>query len=115
MRISEFKRLLRQKYLQSGPIRLMVSLDELYVYPSAKNKLINLVCDGRSVEVDGRWHIQPIAISDSAVYIVCPYCHEIHLHGNADGVFEGVRVPHCADAALPDNYKIIRPRKEDVE
>lgn len=113
MRFSEFKRVLQQKYRQGGPIKLMIPLKELYVYPSSANNLIKLVSDNRSVVVNGRWRIQPIAVSDNSVYIVCPFCNEIHSHGNASGFFEGVRVPHCNDPHIVENYEIIKPGKEN--
>lgn len=109
MRFSEFKRLLNRKHSQMEQINLLIPLDELYVFKSANNKLIKLVEDGRSFERDGRWIIQPIAISESFVYIVCPFCHEIHLHGNDGGAYEGVRVTHCERHFCMESYEIIKP------
>lgn len=110
MRFSEFNRLLKQKNRREEQIKLLFPLVKLYVFHPSNNKLIKLLEDPRSVEFDGKWHIQPIALSDKHVYIVCPYCHEIHSHGNAGGLYEGVRVPHCANRLGLSNYHIIKLR-----
>ena len=40
--------------------------------------------------------VYPFGLSDSKVYIVCPYCGWLHSHGNREGVYEGFRTPHCS-------------------
>lgn len=41
--------------------------------------------------------VKPFAISSDgySIAIVCPFCHEIHWHGFANGDYKGPRVPHC--------------------
>lgn len=113
MRFSEFNRLLNRRS-NHDQIEMLIPLADLQIFHPTNNKLIKLVKDCRSVEIEGRWHIQPIALSRTHVFIVCPYCHEIHLHGNANGFYEGVRVPHCNMDNLRNNYKIIRPMKGNM-
>lgn len=69
---------------------------------------------GRTVWIDNRTvhhpHpesavVYPLALDTYHVYIVCPYCGEIHVHGNARGDYEGNRVPHCGTGTHP-NYEI---------
>ncbi len=91
MRFTEFKRSIPQ--LESG--RVLIDLDSLEKYPSDNNKLTVLVRDRRSFQRDGVWHVYPIALSESQAYIVCPYCGEIHVHGNNKGDYEGFRSVHC--------------------
>jgi len=59
---------------------------------------------GRTVWIDNRTThklepaaaiVYPFALDDIHVYIVCPYCGEIHAHGSAKGDYEGMRVSHC--------------------
>lgn len=93
MRLSYFKKRIKDRY--SPPVEVLIDLDSLEKYHPDNNKLIVLVRDSRSYQKDGYWHIYPIALSRSQVYIVCPYCGEIHAHGNDKGGYEGFRVPHC--------------------
>lgn len=53
--------------------------------------------DSRSYEKDGKWYVFPIAITPKQVYIVCPFCGQIHLHGytpDKNGN-SGFRRSHC--------------------
>jgi len=89
---------------------LVINLNDLDIYHPPKDKRINLVRDPRSFQIDGIWHIYPIATSRRQVYIICPYCGEIHRHGRDTDIYtdiyEGYRVPHCHPDA--PNYKILR-------
>jgi hypothetical protein len=68
---------------------------------------------GRDVWIDNRTErkpqpeaptVFPFALDSWHVFIVCPYCGEIHAHGNANGEYEGVRVSHCATPLHPNYY-----------
>ena len=41
--------------------------------------------------------VYPFAVDTpkNKVFIICPFCGEIHAHGNSRGEYEGCRVPHC--------------------
>ncbi len=91
MRFSEFKR----HILDQPSGKLLIDLDDLEIYHPDNNKVIKLVRDKRSYLDRGRWHIYPIAVTDTQAYIVCPYCGEIHLHGNEKGDYSGDREAHC--------------------
>lgn len=57
---------------------------------------------------DGVWHVVPIGIDRWSVYIICPYCGGVHLHGNNVG---GFRSPHCHNLGVnyPDYYLDYEP------
>lgn len=70
--------------------RIDFSVIEFYTEKRRK-----LVRDKRtSTDTDGHPHVHPLLVCGSEVYIVCPYCGEIHSHSKAPGY----RVPHCNDA-----------------
>ena len=106
MRFSEFKTLRN--------VRKIYNINALEVYHPPNHKLRKLVKDGRSYICDegrwkGYWQIYPIGIDRFHVYIVCPYCGDIHLHGNAPGH----RVSHCLNdnkgyVILPVNQWLCR-------
>jgi len=102
MRLSQFK---KKRYL-----RLVIDLDDLEVYPAPYHKLVKLVKDDRSFVKDGHWHVYPVGFSMNRkiLYIVCPYCGEIHGHSN--GV--GSRVIHCRNK---DNENYIIAKGVDDE
>jgi hypothetical protein len=41
--------------------------------------------------------VYPFAIDDTHVIVVCPYCRQVHRHGNSKGDYEGWRVSHCRE------------------
>ena len=84
MRFSKFK--------QQKNVRYVYDLNELEIYHPPNNKLINLVRDKRSFIGDDKlWRVYPIAFDNVQVFIVCPHCGNIHLHG----IGSGHRVCHC--------------------
>ena len=93
MKYSNFKR--------STDIERVIDINSLEIYHSPNNKRINLVRDNRSFQDDeGYWQVYPIGFNESQVYIVCPHCGEIHLHGRGgkpDYQYEGHRASHCID------------------
>jgi ribosomal protein L32 len=103
MRYSEFKKELNSwEFKRYG--KLLINLEDLEVYKGERNT--KLVKDGRSYFDGGCWHMYPIALSDVHVYVVCPYCGEIHLHGNITGDYDGNRVQHCRGHHSDPNYNI---------
>ncbi len=85
------------EYKKLKPWRFITRLefDSLEKYHPDNNKLKVLVRDSRSFQEEGMWHVYPIALTNSQVYIVCPYCGEVHVHGNSEGCYEGHRTAHC--------------------
>lgn len=108
MRISEFKRTLKERKF-CHRMEMLISFEDLDIFSSSEDRRIKLVKDNRSVEIDGIWNIQPISISKSQVAIVCPYCCEIHFHGG--GAYEGFRLPHCKNHLPLPSYKIVKLKK----
>lgn len=44
-----------------------------------------------SINDRGHYVVHTIAKSGNQIFIVCPYCNEVHCHGRG----EGYRGPHC--------------------
>jgi len=88
-------------YKKSTDIEHVIDLNSLEIYHSPKNKRIKLVKDNRSFKDDeSYWQVYPIGFNESQVYIVCPHCGEIHLHGRGkkpDYQYEGHRASHCIE------------------
>ena len=93
-------------------LKLLVDLEEIdFFYPTGM-KLKNrpkgeMMAEDHRNRFNGEyWELSPIATSPKHVYIVCPYCKMIHLHGNKAGDYEGFRRPHCKDFGgnNPDYY-----------
>lgn len=58
--------------------------------------------DERSYQKDGMWYVYPFKENGNRIEIICPYCGEIHTHGNAPGH----RVSHCRSNDNP-GYVIV--------
>ena len=70
--------------------RIDFSVIEFYTEKRKK-----LVRDKRtSADVGGHPRVHPLLVCGNEVYIICPYCGEIHSLSKAPGY----RVPHCDDA-----------------
>lgn len=72
--------------------------------------------DSRTKIIDHVPHVFPVGISNTLVYICCPYCHEFHSHGlGADGNSYGHRIAHCACEGIlmknNEGYIIEKPLK----
>ncbi len=80
-------------------IRPVTSIDSIETYRDPRNKRKMISIDKRSYPKDKMWYVHPIGISAEgpSVDIICPYCGEIHRHGNA----EGHRVSHCCSNDNP--------------
>lgn len=74
----------------------------------------------RSVVIDHRtyispddesWHVYPVALTIKGVYIVCPYCGQIHVHGvNPGGHYAGHRLDHCDNTKRFEVHPHIKPK-----
>jgi hypothetical protein len=74
MRLSLFK--------QSKSAELAVDIAGLEEYRMPGNKSVRLCRDKRSfIDNGGYWNVHPNAFNFSQVFVVCPHCGEIHLHG----------------------------------
>jgi len=98
-------------YKKSSNVEHVIDLNKLEVYHSSQNKRIKLVKDNRSfLDGDGYWRVYPIGFNESQVYIVCPHCGEIHMHGRGrkpEYQYEGHRARHCVDHEN-NGYIIVR-------
>ena len=90
-------------------VDLCIDLDKLEIRPcklkhpswGRNSPYFCLVKDKRSFQdKEGFWHVYPIALSRNRVWIVCPLCECIHIHGNdpkygyADN--EYIKIAHCS-------------------
>jgi len=98
-------------YKNSKSVERVIDVNSLEIFHPQNNKRINLVKDNRSfINNDGYWQVFPIGFNESQVYIVCPHCGEVHLHGRGkkpDYHYEGHRAPHCVDNKN-NGYVILR-------
>jgi hypothetical protein len=103
MRLSRFK--------QTKSVELVVDLKSLEEYLSPGNKGIRMCRDKRSfLDREGYWNVYPIAFNSAQVFVVCPHCGEIHLHGRGqepDYMYQGHRASQCL-AGNNNGYVIVR-------
>lgn len=98
--ISKFLR--SAKSNKNGGMNVLADLDQISTfYPAGMRvtkttpKSVLLAEDPRSHFNGKFWEVYPLATTPTNVYIVCPYCKMIHIHGNKAGDYEGCRTPHC--------------------
>jgi len=103
VRLSQFK--------QTKSVDLVVDINSLEEYRSPCNKSIRLCRDKRAFLDDkGYWNVYPIAFNPAQVYVVCPHCGEINMHGRGlepEFKYEGYRVTQCL-VSNNNGYIIIR-------
>jgi len=103
--LNELKRWAKLGSRNQCKVKLHTDLDDLkYVQCTIKyHKHVRLYQDKRSFQdMEGDWHVYPIATSRTRVYIVCPHCGCIHVHGNSliHG-YAGHRESHCGTPFRP--------------
>ena len=83
--VNELKRWAKPGIRSQYKVEFHIDLDDLeYVQCTIKHyKRVKLYQDERSFQDEGEWHVYPIATSRTRVYIVCPHCGCIHVHGNS--------------------------------
>lgn len=101
------------QYLKRKDIHLKASPSDIIIDTVGKRQFLR---DKRSYVIKDMWYVRPLAESatGSSVDIICPYCGEIHRHGNE----AGHRVSHCASPNNPgyiivtegSDYNAKRPR-----
>lgn len=81
------------RYLKRTDIKLLVKPDTIEKSRSTVDRRIIILTDPRTYTENGYYHVHPIAVTKTgkSVHIVCPYCGNIHVHGNAPGH----RIGHC--------------------
>lgn len=93
------------KYTVLKKLRLKFNEDNVGQF---KEKNTIKVRDKRTrLNKEGLYEVYPLAIDDKHVYVVCPYCCDIHIHGrfeDSDGTY-GSRSPHCR-SKNSNNYYI---------
>jgi len=91
MRLSQFR--------QAKNVELVVDISILEEYRSPDNKSIRLYRDRRSfLDSEGYWNVYPIAFNSVQVFVVCPHCGEIHMHGRGQEpqyAYQGHRASQC--------------------
>ena len=103
--VNELKRWAKLGTRSQYRVELHINLDDLESNQCTIKhyKLVKLYKDVRSFQdEEGEWHVYPIATSRTQVYIVCPHCGCIHVHGNslAHG-YIGHRGSHCGSPFHP--------------
>lgn len=95
MLFSELKKYVKSSMFVQNSGRLFIGLNEVGIVQCGRKKLAT---DRRSFDSPpGCWHVYPVALDKTHVYIVCPYCGYIHIHGAGGGDYEGHRTAHCND------------------
>lgn len=79
------------QYLKRKDIRPKVNSADITITPIGKKQFLR---DKRSYPIKDMWYVHPIgeSVTGNSVDIICPYCGEIHRHGNE----AGHRVSHCS-------------------
>jgi len=76
-----------------------------------RNSHFRLIKDKRSYQdAEGLWHVFPIALNPKYVWIVCPICQCVHLHGNnlakkLPANWANHRRAHCGSGWLEKLYE----------
>ena len=111
MRVYEFMRDVKDKH---DPIKILYPLNQLELLPADKSRKTQAI-DPRSFMENGYWKVYPIGLDSHHVYIVCPWCKSIHIHGNRDGCYAGHRAEHCSDrfAKSQNGYIILNAPEEE--
>ena len=83
--------------------------------PNPANRRQHIAADSRTTTgADGVPRVLPFYVCPSGVLIVCPYCGEIHTHGNGGSGYTGHRTAHCMSAGSAAGYMIeLLPRSLD--
>ena len=75
----------------SNPVRLLEKLSR------CKTLDFKFYDCGTYKDAEGYYHVFPIVETKENVYVACPYCGKIHVHGNVS-VINGWRLPHCRNS-----------------
>jgi hypothetical protein len=98
-------------FMQNKSVELAADIAGLEEYRAPGNKSTRLCRDKRSfLDGGGYWNVYPIGFNSSQVFVVCPHCGEIHLHGRGQGPefrYEGHRASQCL-ACNNNGYIILR-------
>lgn len=103
--VNELKRWAKQGTRSQYKFELHINLDDLEFNQCTikHHKHVKMYKDERSFQdEEGKWHVYPIATSRTRVYIVCPHCGCIHVHGNSlTYEYIGHRKSHCGSPFCP--------------
>ena len=99
------------RFKQTKSVEPVVDMNSLEEYRSPSNKSIRLCRNTRSfLDGDGYWNVYPIGFNSAHVFVVCPHCGEIHLHGRGqepEYKYEGHRASQCLTGSN-NGYIILR-------
>lgn len=108
MKYTEFKKIAKKK-----SVHVLIDLDSLEQFKEGQKILVK---DNRTVQEGDRFIVRPVAVTESQLYVVCPLCGEVHVHGLGksseykgvlpSGDFCGSRVSHCHDGDYEINLVI---------
>lgn len=75
--------------------------------PNPADRRQRITTDSRTTrDADGVPVVLPFYVGAASVLIVCPYCGELHTHGNGASGYAGHRAAHCMTAASAAGYTI---------
>lgn len=77
-----------QERAKKEDVHLLIDLGELEQFTRG-----NVLCvrDKRTVQKDNRFEVYPIALTEKQIFVVCPLCGHIHVHGLGDDVVHNDR------------------------
>lgn len=103
MKLSLFK--------QNKSVELAVDINSLEGYRAPGNRNMVLYKDKRSyLDGEGHWNVYPIAYNSVQVFVVCPHCGGIHMHGRGQAPeyrYQGHRASQCL-VSKNNGYIILR-------
>lgn len=105
MTIGEFRQYVKKWGKGQDPVKLLFPLDRLELLPADRKRKTHAVDHRSFIDSDGYWNIYPIAIDSFHVYIVCPYCQQIHIHGNDKGLMKAPDAPIVSHKLKTINFE----------
>lgn len=83
----------------------MIVPDDFIIRNKENRKEIKLKDKRTHRNSEGIFQVYPIAVNDFSIFVICPFCGNIHVHGQ----IEGFRTPDCM--GNQGSYYVISERK----
>lgn len=74
---------------------LKIKYDESNIIKYREKSTIKVKDVRTKLNDEGIYEVYPIAVHKKQLYIICPYCNQIHIHGDAKGTIPGYRNTIC--------------------
>lgn len=87
---------------------LNIKYDEKYITRYKEKRVIKLKDSRSKLNKNGIYEVYPLAIDYGQIYVVCPFCGNIHIHGlieDSDNSYGG-RHPLCLERRNNTTYYI---------